>query len=47
MMISEPASALLLGLMRYGEIPTAFGLIGMVLVVGAIIILTRAVSSEK
>lgn len=44
---AEPASALLLGLLLYGEIPTAFGLIGMVLVVGAIIILTRAVSSEK
>lgn len=44
---AEPASALLLGLLLYGEIPTAFGLVGMVLVVGAIIILTRAVSSEK
>ena len=44
---AEPTSALLFGLLVYREVPTAFGLIGMVLVVGAIIILTRAVSSEK
>lgn len=44
---AEPTSALIFGLLIYQEVPTVFGLIGMVLVVGAIIILTKAVSSGK
>ena len=44
---AEPASALIFGLLVYQEVPTVFGLVGMVLVVGAIIILTRVVSSGK
>jgi len=44
---AEPTSALIFGLLVYREIPTAFGLVGMVLVVAAIIILTRAVSAGK
>ena len=44
---AEPTSALIFGLLLYQEVPTVCGLIGMVLVVGAIIILTKAVSSGK
>ena len=44
---AEPTSALIFGLLVYQEVPTVFGLVGMVLVVGAIIILTRVVSAGK
>lgn len=42
---AEPTSALILGILLYGEIPTVFGLIGTILVVVAIIVLTRSASS--
>ena len=44
---AEPTAALIFGFLLYREIPTVFGLAGMVLVVAAIIILTKSVSSEK
>ena len=44
---AEPTSALLFGLIVYREIPTVFGIAGMVLVIGAIITLTRSVAARK
>ena len=41
---AEPAAALIFGFLVYREVPTAFGLVGMGLVVAAIIVLTRSVS---
>ena len=39
---AEPTSALILGIILYSEIPTVSGLIGMIMVIGAIIVLTKA-----
>ncbi len=44
---AEPTSALIFGLLVYREVPTVFGLIGTALVIAAIIVLTKSVSSEK
>lgn len=42
---AEPTSALILGILLYREVPTVFGLIGTVLVIAAIIVLTRTASA--
>ena len=39
---AEPTSALLFGLLIYSEIPTVFGIIGMIIVVVSMIILSRS-----
>lgn len=39
---AEPTSALLFGLLVYSEIPTVFGIIGMIIVVVSMIILSRS-----
>lgn len=44
---AEPTAALIFGLLLYREIPTTFGFIGMVLVIAAIIILTKSGASDK
>lgn len=44
---AEPTSALIFGLLVYREVPTVFGLVGTALVIVAIIVLTKSVSSEK
>jgi len=44
---AEPTSALILGLLMFGEVPTIFGIIGMVLVIGSIIVLSRSNASNK
>ena len=44
---AEPTSALFFGLLVYREVPTVFGFVGTVLVIVAIIILTKAVSAGK
>lgn len=43
---AEPASALILGMLAYHETPTIFGLIGMILVVAAIIVLSKSDQSN-
>ncbi len=44
---AEPTSALFFGLLVYREVPTVFGFVGTVLVIVAIIILSKAVSAGK
>ena len=44
---AEPTSALLFGLFLYHEVPTGFGLAGIVIVIAAIIILSRSDLSAK
>ena len=44
---AEPTSALIFGLIVYQEIPTIAGLAGTVLVIAAIIVLTRSVAAGK
>jgi drug/metabolite transporter (DMT)-like permease len=39
---AEPTAALILGLLVYREVPTVFGIIGMVIVVVAMIALSRS-----
>ena len=44
---AEPTSALILGLLMFKEVPTVFGIIGMILVIGAIIVLSKSDASNK
>ncbi len=43
---AEPTSALIFGMLMYSEIPSVPGIIGTILVIGAIIVLTRSSSSK-
>lgn len=43
---AEPTSALIFGILMYSEIPSVPGIIGTILVIGAIIVLTRSSSSK-
>ena len=39
---AEPTSALILGILIYGEFPTVFSILGMIITIGSLILLTKA-----
>ena len=44
---AEPTAALIFGIILFNEIPTIWGLIGMVIVIGAIIVLTKSANKKS
>ena len=44
---AEPASAMILGILLYNEIPSVLGILGMVITVSALAVLTRSDKSEQ